>query len=122
MAVRRGRIEVWLAIGLGVLGAAWAGYQAWYRLERNWSDPKITATCASGTKLVELLEAFRESKGRYPAGLDELGEEIARPAAGLGEWVYRSTEVDFELRVNGSPSGYPSIRWDREKRKWIVDM
>lgn len=103
------------------LGGA-AAFLAWKHLERRWTESTMAASQLAGAAVVSQLEAYRESVGQYPEGLDQLNVLVPAPAAGLGVWEYRRVGDGFELRVNGAPSGYPSMTWQSGTAEWIVDM
>ncbi|MCU0689732.1 MAG: hypothetical protein MUE97_08340 [Phycisphaerales bacterium] len=140
----------WLAIDviLGVVVVAvgsFAGYQAWYRLARNWSSESMAETRRRGDLIVQQIVDYHARHGTLPPTLAAVGSNLPEPTAGLRQWIYtpnapvrldtRSrpsatpspattsspTRLNFELRINASPSGYPTIWYTHADSQWHID-
>lgn len=97
-----------LSLALLVLSACSHGFT-----RENVSESK-----KRGDAVVRALESWRAEHGAYPAGLSELGIEIAPPTAGWPKrWEYRGSADEFTLTFSwrGYPaSWFASGTWDCE--------
>lgn len=140
----RFRRSDWIAIAL-VLGVpllscgTFFGYQLWYRHARNWSNEAIAETHRRGDIIRQRIIDYHTRHGQLPPTLAALGTNLPEPTAGLRQWIYNpntpaipdtrgepaaapASTLNFKLRINASPSGYPTTWYTQAHGKWRIDQ
>jgi hypothetical protein len=111
-----------LILLLAVAAAAWLAHSAWFKLPRRWDAGYVQAAQTQGKALLTALETYRAQHGDWPDTLSRLAGPIPPPDLGMREWIYAPRSDSFTLRVNGSPSGYPSLQYNAKTKQWELDV
>jgi hypothetical protein len=82
---------------------------------------------SSAKPLIEALDTYRNSTGKYPETLDRLVPEyletIPTPKWGKNEWKYEKTDWDsYALEVRRYKDGYEGYYYYNSPNSWVYDQ
>ena len=122
---RRNRWSLWCLL-IGVLALLVVSIAVYLVVRPKWSPSVNRESIRSGERLIEAIDEFHDTNGRYPASLEDLVpsyvKEIPQPTAGPKVWKYHvlssggSYQLAFEM-----PGGYPVYFYDSRYRLWHED-
>jgi hypothetical protein len=93
-------------------------------VDPTWTDANVSASLATGDKIVAALERYRSRSGHYPSKLEELIPteltSVIPPAAGDGKWAYASNGPAYGLSFNSSVPGTSWNIHSRHPHWWLI--